>query len=142
MISEVFLRQSVTRYFREGIAEGRGIVCFHEDTPEMDQAPDRWLLIRIGNLSPRVTTLSRGHLELLPTSRKGNDEGFAVAEIRDAVMELFAASRFTLPYLNGDMVRTGSLLIPDGGIAENERLLTGPGDTRFKIITVSLRFAM
>ena len=142
MISEVWFRQSVTRFMREGIEEGQGIPCFYEDTPEMDEAPGRWLLIRIGNFAPRKASLSGAHMELLPTSSTGSDEGYSVAEVRDAVMGLLDENDLIIPYLDGGMARVGSLIIPDGGVVENERILTGPGDTRFKIITVAMRFAI
>jgi len=145
---------SIKKYFVDNIYTTEGIAVTFDDSlsqPKVQGSPsevDRWVGIETGDLE--LDTLSEFFLEIYVCTRKDN-EGFRNAQLRDTIMGYLVDSEGT--YTDGMMripfyrsvaggfsnwTLLGNLLIQD--VIESGRMKT-PDETKFKVLTVRLRFA-
>lgn len=147
------IRDSLKKYFVDNIQVAENIPVLFDKTvsvPKITGTPspvDRWLTINFGNLD--IETMSSHDIEVIPSQRKDPD-GFKATQLRDTVMGYLVDSDDT--YSDGMMripfyqsfpspkawVLLGAMLVQK--IIESD-WLDADDETKFKVITVTLRFA-
>jgi len=148
---ETNYRDSIKKFFVDNIKVTSGIALLFDPnlaTPRLighhNQNIDRWVAVNFGTLA--LGYMSEGILSVHCCTRKDN-EGFRLAQLRDTVVGYLTDSTATdgmkrIPFYRSyaDQAWTllGALLVQS--IDESQQLKT-EDDTKYKILTVRLRFA-
>lgn len=144
------IRDSVKKYFVDGLVTGKGIqVTFDKylSTPKIQGLPaevDKWVSIMFGEMV--IDSLSYIYIDIVCCSKQ-DSEGFKLAQVRDSVMDLLvnsdgeSTSMISIPLYRSR--RDGAwTLIGHMGITNIRE--TGsdeaPDGVKFKVITIALRW--
>ena len=140
---------SIKKYFIDNIEVIDGYaVTFDKalSSPKLQgRAVDRWISVAIGSLS--LSSISTIHFDVFCCTRRDN-EGFRLAQVRDTVMGRLTNDgspgdgKVSIPFYQSHptdpWVLLGGMLVID--VTESNRM-EAPDETKYKILTVLLKFA-
>lgn len=145
------IRDSLKKFFVDNIQTTEKIPMLFDKTisvPKLTGTPspvDRWVNINFGNLD--IDTMSSHNIEVFVCQRKDPD-GFKATQLRDTVVGYLTDTSTTdgmkrIPFYQSfpsptAWVLLGAMIVQ--GINESQ-WLDADDETKFKVITVTLRFA-
>jgi hypothetical protein len=145
---EANLRDSIKKYMVDNLATIESLNLSFDSTlatPLLsDKSVDKWVIVNFGSM--HRGDMSMTTLEIFCCTRKDN-EGFKLAQLVDTVMGYLTVSTgddstcripFYRSYPSQPWENIGGIVVQD--IFESEQLLA-EDDTKYKILTVVLRFA-
>jgi len=140
---------SIKKYFIDTLEASDGYaVTFDKalSAPKLQgRAVDKWVSIAIGSLS--LDSISTIHFDIFCCTRRDN-EGFVLAQVRDTVIGRLTNDgspgdgKVSVPFYQSHptnpWVLLGGMLVID--VIESKRM-EAPDETKYKILTVLLKFA-
>lgn len=146
---EANITDSVKKYFIDNLETIEGLVITFDKAlskPKLHgKFDDRWISIAMGSII--IDTLSTAHFDIYCCTRKDN-EGFKLAQLRDTVEGYLTNDgssgdgKTIIPFYQShpinDWILLGGMVVVD--VISSGRL-EAPDETKYRILSVRLRFA-